>query len=87
MATNFLKVCRTGSAIDVAFPVGAPGVGCAAGRIHIESLGGKGKLCSWWSSTAPFPLPSLLNKGRNSSFFSHGYTTTQIPKDSDDPCY
>ena len=31
MATNFLNFCRTGSAIDVAFPVGAPGVGCAAG--------------------------------------------------------
>ena len=31
MATNFLNFCRTGSAIDVAFPVGAPGVGCAVG--------------------------------------------------------
>ena len=52
MAINFLNFCRTGSAIDVAFHVGAPRVGCAAGRIHIESLGGKGKLCSWWYSTA-----------------------------------
>ena len=64
MATNFLKFYRAGSAIGVAFPMGALGVGCAAGRVHTESLGGKGKLCSWWSSTAPFPLPSLLNKGR-----------------------
>ena len=31
MATNFLNFCRTSSAIDVAFPVGAPGIGCAAG--------------------------------------------------------
>ena len=63
MATNFLNFCRTGSAIDVAFLVGAPGVGCAAGRIHIESLGGKGKLCSWWSSTA------FLTQQGNDFFF------------------
>ena len=31
MATNFLNFCRIGSAIDVVFLVGAPGVGCAAG--------------------------------------------------------
>ena len=34
MATNFLKFCRAGSANGVAFPVGASGVGCAAGRIY-----------------------------------------------------
>ena len=32
MATNFLNFCRTGSAIHVAFTVGAPGVGCATGK-------------------------------------------------------
>ena len=71
MATAFLRFCRAGSD-GVAFMVGVLGVDCAAGRVYTESLGGKGKLCSWWSSTAPFPLPSLLNKGRISSFFSHG---------------
>ena len=35
MANNFLNFCRTGSAIDVAFPVGAQGVGCAAGEGRI----------------------------------------------------
>ena len=43
MATNFLKFCRTGSAIGVAFPVGAPRVGCAVGRIYSSS----GLLLGW----------------------------------------
>ena len=52
MATNFLNFCRTGSAIDVAFPVGAPGVGCAAGegRIYtwsVEGAIGNGLLVAW----------------------------------------
>ena len=74
MATNFLMFCRVGIADDMTFLVGVSGVECVAGegRIYTESLGGKGKLCSWCSSTAPFPLPPLLNKGRISSFFSHG---------------
>ena len=72
MATNFLMFCSTSSVDGVAFMVGVLGVDCAADRIHTKSLGGKGKLCSWWSSIAPFPLHSLLNKGRISSFFSHG---------------
>ena len=37
MAINFLKFFRTGSAIGVAFPMGAPGVGCAVGRIYSSS--------------------------------------------------
>ena len=43
MATNFLNFCRTGSAIDVAFSVGAPGfecaagVGCDTGRVYTRS--------------------------------------------------
>ena len=43
MVTNFLKFCRTGSAIGVAFPVGAPGVGCAVGRIYYSN----GLLLGW----------------------------------------
>ena len=74
MVTNFLMFCRSYIADNMAFPVGVSGVECAAGegRIYTESLGGKGKLCYWCASTAPFPLPFLLNKGRISSFFSHG---------------
>ena len=89
MTTSFLKLCSQGSANGVAFGDGVSGVHCAAGVgwIYIESLGGKGNLCSWCSSTAPSPLFSLLNKGRISSFFSHGQTTAQIYKDSDNPCY
>ena len=44
MATNFLMFCRADSAIGVAFPVGAPGVGCAVGKIYSGSgliLGGQ----------------------------------------------
>ena len=46
MATNFLNFYRTGSAIDVAFPVGAPGFECVVGvgKIYTESIGGRGKL-------------------------------------------
>ena len=52
MPTNFLNFCRTGSAIDVAFPVGAPGVGCAAGegRIYtcsVEGVIGNALLVAW----------------------------------------
>ena len=74
MATNFLMFYRAGIADGMAFPVGVSDVECAAGegKIYTESLGGKGKLCSRCSSIAPFPLPSLLNKGRIYSFFSHG---------------
>ena len=44
MATNFLKFCWADSAIAVAFPVGAPGVSCAVGKIYSSSgllLGGQ----------------------------------------------
>ena len=36
------------------FVVGVSGVECAAGvgKIYTESIGGRGKLCSWCSSTA-----------------------------------
>ena len=52
MATNFLNFCRTDSAIDVAFPVGAPRVSCAAGegRIYtwlVEGAIGSGLLVAW----------------------------------------
>ena len=86
VATNFLKFFSIDND-GVAFMVGASGVGCAAGRIYTGSWLGEGrcKLCSWCSSTAPSPLSSLFNKGRISSFFSHGQTTTQIYKISDNP--
>ena len=81
MATNFLRFFSIGSD-RVAFMVGTSGVGCAAGRIYTGSGLGKGR-CKLWScsSTAPSPQSSLLNKGRISSFFSHGKTATQIYED------
>ena len=45
MATNFLNFCRTGSAIDVAFPVGALGVGYAAGVSSMYT--GSGLFLGW----------------------------------------
>ena len=73
MDTNFLKFCRAGSVNWVAFVVGVSGFKCAAGvgKIYTESIGGRGKLCSWCSSTTSFPLASFFNKGRISSLF-HG---------------
>ena len=52
MATNFLNFCRTGNAIDVAFLVGAPRVGCVVGegRIYtwsVEAAIGSGLLVAW----------------------------------------
>ena len=54
--------------------VGVSGFECVAGvgKIYTESIGGRGKLCSRCSSTASFPLPSLVNKGRISSSLLHG---------------
>ena len=74
MATNFLKFCRANSANWVAFVVSVSGFECVAGvgKIYTESIGGRGKLCSWFSSTASFPLPSSVNKGRISSSLLHG---------------
>ena len=54
--TNFLKFCRAGSANWVAFVVGVSGFKCVVGvgKIYTESIGdrGRGKWCSWCSSTA-----------------------------------
>ena len=88
LATNFLKFCSIGGD-GVAFVVGVSGFECAVGvgKVYTKSIGARGKLCSWCSSTASFPLSSLLNKGRISSFFSHGQTVAQIYEDSDNPCY
>ena len=79
MATNFLKFCSKGSADGVAFVVGVLGFECTAGvgKIYTESIGDRGKLCSWlvgfWGSFPySFPLPSSPNKGRIYSFFLHG---------------
>ena len=43
------------------------------------------KTRSWGSSTISFPLASSVIKGRISSFFSLGKTTSHISKDSDNP--
>ena len=40
---------------------------------------------SWGSSIISFPLPSLVIKGRISSWFSLGKTTSHIYEDSDNP--
>ena len=54
VATNFLKFCRASSVNWVSFVVGVSGFECVAsvGKIYTESIGGRGKLCSWCSSTA-----------------------------------
>ena len=108
MATNFLNFCRTGSAIDVAFLVGALGFEFVAGvgsmytgsvegatgsgilvawavAVGFNSVGNGFKTSSWGSSTIYFPLPSLIIKGRISSFFSLEKTTSHISEDSDNP--
>ena len=74
MVTNSLMFCTSSDGLALALGAGVLGVDCAAGegRIYTESLGGKGNLCSWCPSTSPSQLSSLLNKGRISSFFSHG---------------
>ena len=73
VANNFLKFCSIGSD-GMTFVVGVLGFECATGvgKIYTESIGGRGKLCSWCSSTASFPLPSSVNKGRISSSLLHG---------------
>ena len=67
MATNFLKFCSIGSD-GVAFVVGVSGFECAAGvgKVYTKSIGGRGKLFFWCSSTAS----SVRNRG-TASFFSH----------------
>ena len=86
--------CKTTSAIDVAFPVGPPGVGCATGRVYTRSREGascSGLFMAWakdfWSFyISSFPLPSSVSIGEVSSFFSHGQSVAQIYEDSDNPC-
>ena len=90
MATNLLKFFSIGSD-GVAFMVGASGVGkmytwLVEGATGSGLLVGNGfKTSSWDSSTISFPLPSLVIKGRISSFFSLGKTTAHISKDLDNP--
>ena len=96
MATNFLKFCSIDS-YGVAFVVGTSEVECAAGvgkmsTLSVEGATGSGllvgnrfKTSSWGSSIVSFPLPSSVIKGRISSFFFIGKTTTHISEDSDNP--
>ena len=87
MATNFLNFCITGSAIDVAFVVGASLCwDWAAGRIYTWSVG-SGHFMAWavdfWGfSISSFPLPSSANIREVSSFFSHGQTAAPLSEDS-----
>ena len=92
MATNFLKFFSIVSD-EVAFLVGASGVGCAAGRVYTrsgEGASGSGLFMAWtvdfWGfSISSFPLPSSVSIGEVSSFFSHGQSVAQIYEDSDNP--
>ena len=64
MATNFLKLFKTGSA-RLALVVGASEVGCGAGRIYTWSVG-SGHFMAWavdvWDfSISSFPLPASAN--------------------------
>ena len=43
------------------------------------------EISSWGSSTISFPLPFSVIKGRFSSWFSFGKTTSHISEDSDNP--
>ena len=91
MATNFLNFCRTCSA-RLALVVGASEVGCGAveGRIYtwsVEGATGSGNFMAWvvdfWGfSISSFPLPSSINIGEVSSFFSHGKTAAPMSEDS-----
>ena len=50
MATNVLKFCKAGIENGVAFPVGASGVGCAAGGIYTrleEGASSSGLFVAW----------------------------------------
>ena len=78
MATNFFNFCRTGSAIDVAFSVGAPGVGCAAGegRIYtwsVEGAIGSGLLVAWAVAVG------FNSMGNGFEISSLGSSTTYFP--------
>ena len=78
MATNFLNLCRTGSAIDVAFPVSAPGFECGAGegRIYTWSVEGatSSGLLVAWAMAAGF---NSMGNGFKTS--SRGSSTISFP--------
>ena len=76
----------------MAFVVGVLGVGCVAGegRIYswpVEGATGSGHFMAWvvdfWGfSISSFQLPSSVNIGEVSSFFSYGQTATPMYEDS-----
>ena len=43
------------------------------------------RISFWGSSTASFPLPSLVINGEIASFFLNGQKTAQMSEDSDNP--
>ena len=65
----------TGSGLLVAWAV----------AVRFNSVGNGFETSSWGSSTISFPLPSSVIKGKISSLFSIGKTTSHISKDSDNP--
>ena len=71
--------CKTGGVDGMAFAVGVSGVECAAGEGRMCTRPGQGSgllvpwaVGFWGSSSASFPLPSSLIKGRISSSLLHG---------------
>ena len=65
----------TGSGLLVAWAV----------AVGFNYVGNGFETSSWGSSTISFPLPSSVIKGRISSWFSLGKTTSHISEDSDNP--
>ena len=53
--------------------------------VGFNSVGNGFKTSSWGSSANSFPLLSSVIKGRISSWFSLGKTTSHISEDSDNP--
>ena len=65
----------TGSGLLVAWAV----------EVGFNYVGNGFETSSWGSSTISFPLPSSVIKGKISSWFSLGKTTSHIYEDSDNP--
>ena len=80
MTNSFLKFCRAGNVDGMTFASAAgessSGKGCVTGRVYTrsgEGASGSGLFVAWavdfWgSSISSFPLPSLVNIGKVSSF-------------------
>ena len=101
VATNLLKFCMADSdGLALALGASGVGriytwsVEGATGSVLLVALvvavgfnyvGNGFETSSWGSSTISFPLPSSVIKGKISSWFSLGKTTSHISEDSDNP--